>query len=232
VKTLEFMETSLLLQIIVGTIGLTFGISLNTVQDLLLIRIPDTVDTVVQQYGRAGRSEEGDGPAHGFFFATKAEVKAAEKQLAGKLEVHFIFYLPPSEPPPVQAGPSSKYSNRWTKDVHFFLWRSSVFMRSLIASIRTHLSRDHTLIVLPLTVQSHVSQSEKDLVFCPYPLPSGISLGPLNFPKPSQCTRAGKPTKAVNYATFEIPSVALCLQSLSIVTILLPCFFPARLSIH
>jgi superfamily II DNA helicase RecQ len=82
-ETVRLMESSPQLQIIVATVAITHGINIKGIQDCLATRVPKTLNSAWQFMGRGGRQDEGT--ARGVFFATKAEIKAAEKRLSGIL---------------------------------------------------------------------------------------------------------------------------------------------------
>jgi Lhr-like helicase len=88
-ETVRLMESSPRLQIIIATVAITHGINIKGIQDCLATRVPKTLNSAWQFVGRAGRQDEG--MARGVFFATKAEIKAAEKRLSGMLRPLFAL---------------------------------------------------------------------------------------------------------------------------------------------
>ncbi|KAK7455874.1 hypothetical protein VKT23_010911 [Stygiomarasmius scandens] len=78
-ETIQLMETDPDLMVIVSTVALSFGINISTVIDNLGIDFPTTVETWVQEKGRAGRNR--NTVAHGITFVTKQTITAAKKVL-------------------------------------------------------------------------------------------------------------------------------------------------------
>jgi superfamily II DNA helicase RecQ len=76
-ESIELMETNLSFMVIISTVALSFGINISTVLDNIGIDFPTTVETWVQEKGRAGRMK--NVIARGISFVTKQTIAAAKK---------------------------------------------------------------------------------------------------------------------------------------------------------